>query len=328
MFSPKNAAPLELQARDLDLLRGLFEDRVLSAGHIATLYFDCKREAAKKRLQKLKAAGLIGERTRRANEPAILFLTRFAFKVLHDRGSLLRYPQFSSASLERRVQVSDLTLRHELEVMDVKAAVHSAVRQTQQFTVMEFCTWPLLYQFEARRTGQGGAAVLVKPDGFIRIHERERDDAVSEHTFFLELDRSTETVDTLVARAGCYLEYYKSGDFAIRNGADRSAYKDYPFRVLMVFKNAERRNNMAERLLQNNPPILKQAYLSTLAEVTENPLDAIWIRPLDYREATKGTRFEPRQTPTKGAYRRESARELFVERQVRKHRVLSDTPDA
>jgi hypothetical protein len=42
-----------LQKRDLALLRGLFESRVMTAGHIATLHFDNKPEAAKKRLQKL-----------------------------------------------------------------------------------------------------------------------------------------------------------------------------------------------------------------------------------------------------------------------------------
>lgn len=75
------------------------------------------------------------------------------------------------------------------------------------------------------------------------------------------------------------VDYYKSGGFAARNGAARSDYKEFPFRVLMVFKTAERRNNTAERLLQSNLPVFKQACLSTLEEVTRDPFDAIWIRP-------------------------------------------------
>src|SRR5260370_30381727 len=158
--------------------------------------------------------------------------------------------------------------------MDVKAAFYSAIKMTEQFTVAEFSTWPVLYQFEAFRAGQGGAEVTVKPDGFIRIHEKEKDDHLSEHTFFLEVDRSTETQDTLVARAGSYFEYYKSGGFAERNGAPRAAYKNFPFRVLMVFKTAERRNNTAERLMQNNPPIFTHDSLSTIDEVMAEPLAA------------------------------------------------------
>jgi len=42
---------IDLQERDFALLRGLFESRVMTAAHIASLYFDGKKEAAKKRLQ-------------------------------------------------------------------------------------------------------------------------------------------------------------------------------------------------------------------------------------------------------------------------------------
>jgi hypothetical protein len=67
---------ISLQARDFALLCGLFECRVMTAGHIATLYFDGKREYTKKLLQKLKAGGFIWERRRQVNEPSVLFLTR------------------------------------------------------------------------------------------------------------------------------------------------------------------------------------------------------------------------------------------------------------
>jgi hypothetical protein len=67
---------LQFQERDLALLRGLFECRVMTNDHATSHYFEGKNEAAKKRLQKLKAAGLISERPRRTFEPSILFLTR------------------------------------------------------------------------------------------------------------------------------------------------------------------------------------------------------------------------------------------------------------
>src|SRR5258708_4095686 len=156
---------LHLQGRDHLLLTGLFESRVMTAAHIASLYFDGMAEYAKKRLQKLKAAGFIGERKRRVNEPSILFLTSKAFKVLHEKGSLSEYPSLSPISMERRARVGDLTLRHELEILDVKSAFNSAVSQTVQFILAEFSTWPRLYQFEAFRPGQRGAESLVKPDG-------------------------------------------------------------------------------------------------------------------------------------------------------------------
>lgn len=317
---PRNS--FNLQERDLALLRDLFESRIMTAAHTAALFFDGKREATKKRLQKLKAAGLIGERARRVYEPAILFLTDQGIKLLKERGMLTDYPALSMPALEKRARVGAATVRHELEVMDVKAAVHEAIRLTMTFSVAEFGTWPRLYQFEAA-TPQGGES-MVRPDGFIRIHETEPDGGLSEHAFFLELDRSTETLDTLVSRANGYLDFYKSGGFAVRNGGARSAYKEFPFRVLMVFKSAERRNNMTECLLRNIPPILTQICLSTIEEVRKDPLGSIWIRPVDYRTATAGTPFDSDREGMRQGYQRQVAREAFVEKQIEKHRLLEN----
>ncbi len=274
---------ISLRQRDFDMLRGFFESRVMTTAHIASLYFSGSKEAAKKRLQKLKAAGLVSERKRRVNEPSVLFLSRKGFAVLSEQNLLSDYPKLSVAAFEKRANVSDLTIRHELEVMDVKAAFYSALKGSDKFTVVEFSTWPRLHEFKALRTGYGTAEVVVRPDGFIRIHEKEEDGGISEHTFFLEVDRSTETQTTLVNRVGCYLDYYKSGGFALANGAARTAYKEYPFRVLIVLKSAARRDNTAEKLLNGNPPIRTLAYLSNFSEVIEDPVGEIWIRPADLR---------------------------------------------
>ena len=320
----KQQSPIDLQDRDLALLRGLFECRVVTTDHATVLYFDNKYPAARKRLYKLKAAGLITERPRRAFEPSVLFLTRKGLALLQDRGVLNNYPSFDLPALDRRARVSDLTIRHELEVMDVKAAFHAAINAMPSFSIAEFSTWPLLNEFTAYRPGSNGAEITMKPDGFIRIHETDAAGGKFEHAFFLEVDRSSEVQDKLVAKAVCYLDYYRHGGFAVRNGATRDDFKKFPFRVLMVFNNVERRNNTALRLLQNTPPILTMVYLSTLEEVTHNPTSAIWIRPLDYREATKGTPFTPEKQPKTWGYQRQSARELFVEEKVQKHSILAD----
>ena len=316
------SAPLQLQPRDIALLCGLFESRIMTAVHISHLYFDGSREAAKKRLRKIKSAGLVAERKRRVNEPAILFLTRKAFNVLQQCGAVSVYPHLGSTSFEKRVPVGELTLRHELEVMNVKAIFHSRLTKAEKVQLAEFSTWPALYQFRASRPSLG-KEVDVKPDGFIRIHEREADGTLSEHSFFLEVDRSSETQDTLVNRAGCYLDYYQSGGFAVWNGGNRMDFKEYPFRVLMVFKNDERRNNTAQRLLQHNPPILTQVYLTTMSEVLANPLGAIWVRPLDYRKATEGTGFDPYRPRATWTYRRQPARELLVAQSITKVGLLT-----
>jgi hypothetical protein len=312
---------IRLQDRDFALLRDLFESRAMTAAHMAVLHFDGKAEATKKRLQKLKAAGLITSRSRHAAQPAVLLLARGGLKLLQEKGILSEYPSLSIPALERRASVSDLTLQHELDVMDVKVAFHAALRGHPKYSIAEFGTWPRLYEFEAQPNG--GPSVVVRPDGFIRIREMEADGGLSEHTFFLEVDRSTEVQDILVSRAAAYLDYYKSGGFAVKNGAPRTAAKDYPFRVLMVFKSAERRNNIAERLHLNSSPILTQVYCSTIDELRKNPLKNVWIRPMDYRDAVQGSPFDGEKRSSQPTYRRSAAREDFVERTIRKIELLA-----
>ena len=82
---------LHLQDRDFIILRGLFESRIMTSAHVAVLYFGGRKEAAKKRLQKLKTAGLIGERGRRVYEPSVLYLTQKAFAFLRAQGVLSEY---------------------------------------------------------------------------------------------------------------------------------------------------------------------------------------------------------------------------------------------
>jgi hypothetical protein len=312
-------AKVIMQPRDEAILVGLFESRVMTAAHAADLHFSGSKEAAKKRLQKLRAAGLISERKRRVNEPAVLFLTRKGHALLAEQNAIADLPRLSTTAFEKRADVSPLTIRHELEVMDVKAAFYSALKNSETLSIAEFSTWPLLHQFRAVRPGHE-TEVLVKPDGFVRIHEKEKNGGLFEHTFFLEVDRSTETQGTLVSRAACYLDYYRSGSFAVANGALRSAYKEFPFRVLIVLKSSERRNNTAERLLESNPSIKTLVYLSIFSEILANPLGAIWVRPVDYGEALRESSFT---RSSKALYRRRTGRETHVEKKVKKSALFA-----
>src|SRR5436190_7948640 len=121
----------QLQERDVLILRGLFESRIMTLEHIAALYFQRRHEAAKKRCQKLKSAGLIAERPRRSYEPSILFLTNRALMTLASGGHLSDYPALSQSGLAKRSQVSPMTLDHEIELLDIKAAMVTAVAEVR-----------------------------------------------------------------------------------------------------------------------------------------------------------------------------------------------------
>lgn len=271
-----------LQERDLSILLGLFESRLMTTAQVAAIYFEGRLDAAKKRLQKLKLGGFVAERPKRAYEPSILFLTKKSFEVLAEGGLLDHYPSLIWTNLEKRARVSDLTLKHELAVMDVKAAFYRAAAATDNVRVAQFTTWPLLYQFEASRTDPP-RTMTVKPDGFIRLRQ-VHDGQTLEHTFFLEVDRSTEVLSTLITRCLCYRDFYRRGGLAVRAGRPSTEYEQFPFRVLIVVRTEERRNNLCARLLALKPPILSQVWLAVISDATTKPLTPIWIRPRDCQD--------------------------------------------
>jgi len=259
----------------------------------ATLHFDGKAETAKKRIQKLKNAGLITERPRQTFEPSILFLPKKALAFLDEQGLLRDYPQLGRSSLEKRAQVSTQTLRHELDVMNVKTALVRAVSKTDRFRIAQFSTWPLLYQFTINRRAidpREVGEITVKPDGFIRIHEVEPHGGLSEHILYLEVDRSTESQKVLGDKALAYLEHYNSGGLAKRFGATTSEFRQYPFRALIVLPNTTRRDNTVKRLLANKPPSLTQTWLTTSPEILTDPLGEIWTLPKDWRDGDRDIR--------------------------------------
>ena len=306
---------LQLQPRDLALLADLYESRVMTLSQAASLHFAGRYEATRKRVARLKAAGLLTVRSRPVGEASCVFFTRRAYRLLREGGHLAAYPPLRGASLEKRSRVSDLTLRHELAVMDVKCAVMKAVRGRPGLSAAECSTWPRLSQFRAdrHRPGPGEApTVLVKPDGFVKLVEEAQNGGSSELYFYLEVDRSTETVETVVNRQHGYRDHQRRGGLPARYGRPRSEADAWPFRVLWVFRTAERRNNVAEALCRSFPPILGRAWLTTFEEATRDPLGAIWMRPQDYLSAVDGTPWDVRDRPIGSVYKRESARDARV----------------
>jgi hypothetical protein len=322
MVTASQKSDVEFQPRDLAILRGLFDARIATIHHLSSLYFGGRLEAARKRVKKLKNAGIINERPRKATEPSIHCLTRRAFQMLEKHGVLKEYPSVGWSHLEKRARVSELTLKHELEVMDCRAAL-TAAAERNGYSIVEFSAWPKLIEFVARDSA--GKEILVKPDGFIRVQGADAGGRF-EDSFFLELDRSTEEQRRLVERAACYRDFYFRGGLASRFGRPRSEFKQFPFVVLFVFKNVERRNNTAERLLQSTTPIRNQVWLTTLKEMANDPLGPIWVKPGDYSRLTAGTAFEATVGRNQWGYRRQPEREEYVEKNIIKHRLLASPP--
>ena len=324
---PSKTQPgIVLRDRDFALLRGLFESRVMTRQHMSALYFAGKPETCKKRVQKLMRAGLVAERNRQPNEPAALHLSRKGFDTLSDAGMLAEYTQQDWPSFQKRVKVSDSTIKHELDVMSVKSFYTTVLAEHQQYTLVEFSTWPKLYDFRATRpVAQDGWTVnkegWMQPDGFIRIHETTSG-GIAEHCFFLEVDRSGETQSVIASKAIGYRDYYRTGGFAKRMGYDRNDPASCPFRVLMTFISAERRNNAAATLCTQDPPFKGQVWLATFADIERDALGPIWIRPGDYAGITAGTPYVPRVLRRGEVYRSDPIRDRWIDEHIPRHQLV------
>lgn len=314
----------EFRRRDLAILRELFDSRQLRVDHLARMFFASKHSAYK-RINALKSEQLIGERERLPNQSGLLFLAERGFEMLVEEGAIDDYPKLSWRQLEKRLRVSELTVRHELAVASVKAALTEGIVRSDRFRIGHYTSWPQTYAFETVRPGPTGGEedYKLEPDGFLRVHEHADQDAPFEHDFYIEVDRTSEMTDLLAHKAYGYQKYYQRGGHAERCGATRDRYQDYPFLVLMVFRSAERRNNIAARLLQNRPPVLTQAWLTTQAEIEADPLGAIWIRPRDYRDVTADTPFDGARQVFKG-YITNPAREAFIEANLPRRQLFEE----
>lgn len=283
---------ISIQPRDIEILVSMFESRILTVQHLASFHFDGKIDATRKRIQKLKAAGLIVSRRRNAYEPEIHSISKSSFELLTAEGALAEYPAFSWPATTRRCTVSEQTLVHELMTLDIKAAFTDAVRNSKAVSIAKFTTWPLLCQFScSEKLSFGTRESIVKPDGFIQFLEKANDGEYS-HDFYLETDRSSESLDVISRKCLSYRDYYRSGGFAVRNGGTSSAYQEFPFRVLIVCRSKARTFNIAQKLISLHPPILKQVWLATLDNVIRDPFGPVWLEPCAFRNATSA-RCEP-----------------------------------
>lgn len=266
---------IHIQPRDVAILCGLYESRFLTAFHVAEIFFEGRREMAKKRIQRLKCAGLIHARSRGFGISQLLCLTAAGIRFLGIHGHLSPYPQLPSTAQLRRTRIQPLTIDHELAVADVKAAFSRAIRERGTLSLREFGTWPRLYEFES--VIPPGNRVTVAPDGFLRIGNESGD----ETRFFVEVDRSTESTSVLLSRVAAYRRFYRSGGFAARLGLHRGEYARAPFRVLVVCKSAARRASISRAIRSVYPQIRTFVLLSTSDDVSQDALGAIWLAPID-----------------------------------------------
>ena len=261
-------AGVELQSRDIELLRGLIDSRFYTITHAADIHFDGKREMAKKRIQKLAAAGLILMRPGLVGRAAAVTASQRAVRLLHSRGEIGRRPVPRSG-------VSDALIAHDCAVIDAKAAFIRAARRdtTIAVTAFDVSSRPII----ASRPSYGAIRPRLRPDAFVELSTVDG----TQFHFFVEVDRSTEPIHVVSSKIAAYRAFLRNGGFARLRGAPTQQHRQHPFRVLIICKSVERRNLLARALFESAARVRTFALLSEATDAHANPFGHAWLAPAD-----------------------------------------------
>ena len=112
----------------MNLFRELMKNSAMTFRIISSTYFDTHREAAKKRLQRLCAAGYLRRHEHRTVEGWIYSITRKSFQALQDRGVVDSHSSW--AAIVDRVRVMHPKTEHQLAILAFGSVLAHALRNT------------------------------------------------------------------------------------------------------------------------------------------------------------------------------------------------------
>jgi hypothetical protein len=155
-----------------------------------------------------------------------------------------------SQEVKRRYSdASDLFLRHQLGLVDIRLAFEADTTVTRWLTDKDL----------------GAAALGVIPDAYLEFQ-------VGSLTFcaFVEYDRGTETLARFERKVRAYLDAAYSGAF------ERAFHRRY-FRLLVVTDSDRRLSSLSDAVVRLTDKVVRLTTLAALS--TSGPLASIWRRP-------------------------------------------------
>lgn len=198
----------QLSDRDRRLLTSLTEHRFLTTHHLSELHFvaDASSRAtagrsARRVLQRLARDGLIRRvddrkvgGLRGGSEASVWHLTAAGARVLDERAARYRVHQPTLRFLEHCLAIADT---HLLVLQGAKAMHGSATVEVDPHTARRY-------------PGLGGNTLTLAPDLTVVIGATDND-GTYEDCWFIEVDRGTESIPTLLGKCEQYETYRRSG---------------------------------------------------------------------------------------------------------------------
>jgi hypothetical protein len=231
---PDIASPMIFQQRDVEILKAVYQHRFLSSSHLKRMLFGCTSRA-NTRLRKLWENGFLERHHIRplvfhGSSEAIYSLGKEGIDIIAqaldtDRSVIVR-------ARDKNEQLNPLFIDHLLEVNDFSLNFISLVEEHPDLRperwVNERDAQDEYQSYENGRT----VTRWFKPDGYGRYLYKDK-----LYSFFLELDRSTETNVKFEDKLRSYLEYQRSGSYQRKFGVKF-------FKVLTVTTTPRRMRNL------------------------------------------------------------------------------------
>jgi hypothetical protein len=226
-----------LSDRDRQILQLIARFRLMSGSQIQTLMFEsgqyrtCRRVLT--RLESLDVIATLDRRIGGVRAGSVGYVYRLAsngFRILTelDQAVTFRLPRASEPSLRN--------VEHTLAVGDVFVAL-KRLHSDDYFSLRAFDSEPASWRPYVAILG--GPRTL-KPDAFVRAAKGEW-----EYMWFVEVDRSTESIATLRRKLDQYVEFWRTGQQQASEGA---------FPMVAWLTNTERQATRLAELIDRLPP--------------------------------------------------------------------------
>ncbi|MFQ9579906.1 MAG: replication-relaxation family protein [Streptococcus salivarius] len=194
---------------DTQILYFLSQARYATTNQLARLFFDSSVRAdtsirrASFTLQSLKKAGLISHLKRRiggVRRGSASYVWQITFKGLkllknQDDSIILRY--------KNKYEPTQHHVEHTLAITEIFVETLETVRDSEKLSLETFSFEPNSWRSYQKLSGVG---MTLKPDAYLELVNHDYEDH-----YFLEIDRSTESLARIVNTCKKYIEYYRSG---------------------------------------------------------------------------------------------------------------------
>lgn len=194
---------------DTQILYFLSQARYATTNQLARLFFasSVRADTAIRRtnfaLQSLKKAGLVSHLkrriggVRRGSASYVWQITFQGLKLLksQDDSITLRY--------KNQYEPTQHHVEHTLAITEIFVETLETVRDSEKLSLETFSFEPNSWRSYQKLSGIGRT---LKPDAYLELVSQEYEDH-----YFLEIDRSTESLSRIVNTCKKYIEYYRSG---------------------------------------------------------------------------------------------------------------------